>query len=239
MSAQAQFKNIVAKVLYDFNAEEPGELSIKAGNTLTILERCNESWWKGQIDGNVGLFPANFVSFDMSIPIPTKIGKKCKVDDALMTECLQRLLSANPVYPQDDEFEIISLEKTCKKMKIEVINKIEELKLKESKYLESDRLYNDTIISYKQLIDDSRKQPMIGYNQPMNTQSNAPMYTNQEQYPQQSYSMADYPQNMPFNPLYSNQQYQYPPTQPNLLPNMSLPPNTSPSYYNKDYTYHQ
>ncbi|ELR13568.1 SH3 domain containing protein [Acanthamoeba castellanii str. Neff] len=49
------------QVLYPYEAEEEGELSINAGDIITVLEIEEEGWWKGEIDGRVGSFPSNYV----------------------------------------------------------------------------------------------------------------------------------------------------------------------------------
>lgn len=47
---------------YDFTANEPTELSFKAGDMIIVLNRfeSRESWWEGQIGGRRGYFPANY-----------------------------------------------------------------------------------------------------------------------------------------------------------------------------------
>jgi len=52
-----------AIALFDFNAVEPGDLSFTKGQVITITEKSSTSdtWWKGTLEGRVGIFPANFV----------------------------------------------------------------------------------------------------------------------------------------------------------------------------------
>ena len=52
-----------AKVLYSYVAENEDELSITEGDIVTILETELEDsgWWKGELSGEVGVFPDNFV----------------------------------------------------------------------------------------------------------------------------------------------------------------------------------
>ena len=52
--------------LFDFEAQEDGEVSFKRGNRIKVLEKTDPNWWKGQVAsgvlaGNVGLFPSNYV----------------------------------------------------------------------------------------------------------------------------------------------------------------------------------
>lgn len=49
--------------LYDFDAVQPGDLSFKQGDVITILEKSGstDTWWKGKLNGREGIFPANRV----------------------------------------------------------------------------------------------------------------------------------------------------------------------------------
>lgn len=52
--------------LFDFEAQEDGEVSFKKGNVIKVLEKTDPNWWKGQVvngalAGNTGLFPSNYV----------------------------------------------------------------------------------------------------------------------------------------------------------------------------------
>lgn len=46
---------------YDYEAVEKDELSIKAGDIITISLRHDDGWWKGELNGRAGLFPASYV----------------------------------------------------------------------------------------------------------------------------------------------------------------------------------
>jgi len=49
-----------AKGLWDFHGQDHTELSFKAGEILTIVEK-NGDWWTGELAGRRGLLPANYV----------------------------------------------------------------------------------------------------------------------------------------------------------------------------------
>ncbi|KAI9028297.1 hypothetical protein CLU79DRAFT_885167 [Phycomyces nitens] len=53
-----------AKAMYDFAGEQPGDLSFKTGDIITIVEKSDsqEDWWTGRIGTRQGVFPANFVT---------------------------------------------------------------------------------------------------------------------------------------------------------------------------------
>uniref|UniRef100_A0A1I7VHU6 Intersectin-1 n=1 Tax=Loa loa TaxID=7209 RepID=A0A1I7VHU6_LOALO len=46
--------------LYDFQAMEPTDLDLHAGDRILVTEAINE-WWKGTCNGRAGIFPANYV----------------------------------------------------------------------------------------------------------------------------------------------------------------------------------
>ncbi|XP_061769760.1 proto-oncogene vav-like isoform X2 [Nerophis ophidion] len=57
----------VAKARYDFSARDRSELSLREGDTINILSKKGHSgWWKGEVYGRVGFFPANYVEEDYS-----------------------------------------------------------------------------------------------------------------------------------------------------------------------------
>eukprot|EP00057_Strongylocentrotus_purpuratus_P017174 XP_011671648.1 PREDICTED: dynamin-binding protein isoform X2 [Strongylocentrotus purpuratus] len=57
-----------AKTLFPFSAERDCELSFMDGETIYLRERVDENWFEGELDGNVGLFPAEFVQIVVDIP---------------------------------------------------------------------------------------------------------------------------------------------------------------------------
>ncbi|KAJ3063665.1 Unconventional myosin-Ie [Podochytrium sp. JEL0797] len=48
------------KALYDYEASEADELTFRAGDVITIVSK-EEGWWTGNLRGQKGLFPANYV----------------------------------------------------------------------------------------------------------------------------------------------------------------------------------
>ena len=50
-------------VLFPYMAQNEDELSLQEGQLITIITKdCEDKgWWKGEIDGKVGVFPDNFV----------------------------------------------------------------------------------------------------------------------------------------------------------------------------------
>lgn len=48
---------------YSYKAQNEDELSLKEGDIVTILNKdCQDpGWWKGEVNGKIGVFPDNFV----------------------------------------------------------------------------------------------------------------------------------------------------------------------------------
>ncbi|NXW61622.1 VAV protein, partial [Eurystomus gularis] len=56
-----------AKARYDFCARDRTELTLHEGDVIRVLsKKGHPGWWKGEIYGRVGWFPANYVEEDYS-----------------------------------------------------------------------------------------------------------------------------------------------------------------------------
>ena len=62
-SAQPSAGGEFCRALYDFVAENPGDLAFHAGDMIEIVERVDENWWRGKHCSFMteGLFPATYV----------------------------------------------------------------------------------------------------------------------------------------------------------------------------------
>lgn len=48
--------------LFAYTAQHSDELTFKKDDIITVIERgADPDWWKGEVDGHSGLFPANYV----------------------------------------------------------------------------------------------------------------------------------------------------------------------------------
>lgn len=45
-----------------FEAENPDELAFKKGDIITVQEKNDDGWWKGELNGKVGMFPSNYTA---------------------------------------------------------------------------------------------------------------------------------------------------------------------------------
>ena len=131
------------KALYDFEAVEDNEITFKAGDVLYLIDDSDPNWWKGSSlsKDDEGLFPSNFVTFDLSTKVvdeysmtngnskkvtfndkldinaydhqPNKI-VKLAIDEKKIDDCIELLQNADPTGEiQPDTQELLELEDQC------------------------------------------------------------------------------------------------------------------------------
>ncbi|XP_055631819.1 bromodomain-containing protein DDB_G0270170 isoform X2 [Toxorhynchites rutilus septentrionalis] len=49
------------KVIYSYRENKPDELTLAVGDVIEIFEEVEEGWWRGKLNGKIGVFPSNFV----------------------------------------------------------------------------------------------------------------------------------------------------------------------------------
>lgn len=49
------------KASYDFEAQNPGELSFKEGQIIDLISKIDENWFEGSLNGKTGFFPISYV----------------------------------------------------------------------------------------------------------------------------------------------------------------------------------
>lgn len=80
--------------LYDFEASQPGDLSLKQGDIILLKSKVSDDWLEGQIGNRTGIFPANFI--DITTPLP-----------GVVTNIVNALYSFNGETWEDLAFEVI------------------------------------------------------------------------------------------------------------------------------------
>lgn len=49
------------EAIYAFPPQQDGDLELRLGDKIQVLERPSNEWYKGKCNGKVGMFPANYV----------------------------------------------------------------------------------------------------------------------------------------------------------------------------------
>jgi endophilin-A len=57
-----------ATAVFDFDAENENEISFKTGDRIILHSRLDENWLEGEVHGQVGIFPSNYVEVDVDLP---------------------------------------------------------------------------------------------------------------------------------------------------------------------------
>jgi NCK adaptor protein 2 len=60
------FVSGTAIVKYNYQAQQPDELSLTKGTRILILEKSNDGWWRGQSGNATGWFPSNYTTEESS-----------------------------------------------------------------------------------------------------------------------------------------------------------------------------
>ena len=54
--------------LHDYNSGEAGDLVFSANDVITLLDRVDADWLRGECQGQQGIFPTSFVSIVQDLP---------------------------------------------------------------------------------------------------------------------------------------------------------------------------
>jgi hypothetical protein len=49
------------EAIYDYEGQQSDELTILPGDTIYVTEKIDTDWWQGNLNGTIGIFPANYV----------------------------------------------------------------------------------------------------------------------------------------------------------------------------------
>lgn len=69
-NAMGSGNGLKVQAIHDFNAEGPGELGLRAGDIVTMVEQLDSEWYRGTCRGSTGFFPINYVKVLAESPKP-------------------------------------------------------------------------------------------------------------------------------------------------------------------------
>lgn len=49
------------RAIFDFEAQGDDELSFRKGDIIKVTQKVDDSWWRGEFNGQEGLFPVTYV----------------------------------------------------------------------------------------------------------------------------------------------------------------------------------
>lgn len=246
------------RALYDFEAAEDNELTFKAGELISVLDDSDPNWWKGFNHRGEGLFPANFVTADLTVePEESKTEKKVQfneevevktlemspedveIDEGKIDQVLQMIQNADPTgETQADDPEMLRLEEQCKIMGPLIDTELEKVDKKHASLCELNSKVIDALQMYHNLMKEdptpyASYKGAAGHPGPMPTTYGLP---NMSQIP---------PQSLPSQTVYSDPtqympqmagQGQMPPVQGQMVQMPSNQPYIPPVPSGQTYT---
>ena len=62
-----------ARALFSYQPQQDDELELQEGDYIYVILKESDDWWKGQVNGKIGIFPASYVE-ETGSPPPTHNG---------------------------------------------------------------------------------------------------------------------------------------------------------------------
>ena len=56
---------------FDYDGGEPDDLVFMSSDTIRLVDRVNDEWYRGELNGRTGIFPLAFVEIIEDLPPPT------------------------------------------------------------------------------------------------------------------------------------------------------------------------
>ena len=97
LSSGSKFKFVMG--LYDFSGDEQGELSFTKNQIISVIDSSHPDWWKGELNGRVGIFPSNYVkTMEPNVPTSVKLSSSLAsstggINSSQLSEQINRLHS--------------------------------------------------------------------------------------------------------------------------------------------------
>ena len=85
--------------MFSYTAQNEDELTFYKGSVISVISKDGE-WWKGEMNGEVGVFPFNYVQ---SLRNENEVTSQCKwsVNHSLLDYCMSFFLLCIIIYYKD------------------------------------------------------------------------------------------------------------------------------------------
>ncbi|KAJ3203876.1 ESCRT-0 subunit protein hse1 [Entophlyctis luteolus] len=208
-----------ARALYDFAGAEEGELRLAYGDIIDVHDDTTfQEWWKGEINGRVGIFPSNYVErIEEGVSAPSAAGTAPSTsatsprDIQNIEKFVGLLANASPRDNLTENAKIQELHHSILMMRPKLLSELETRKAKQDELVTLNERFAAACATYHRLMDESMAAQRAayqtgygsGYGQyppyqqqgfmqpPQQQQYYAPMPP--QQYPQQQYSQYQQP----------------------------------------------
>ncbi|XP_055369337.1 SH3 domain-containing protein 19-like isoform X2 [Betta splendens] len=77
------------EALFDYEGEEDDELTFSQGDVIALLEHISEEWGRGEIHGQIGIFPLNFTKVVERLPQPVSSPEETTESTSASTELVE------------------------------------------------------------------------------------------------------------------------------------------------------
>ncbi|PWN39196.1 hypothetical protein IE81DRAFT_350381 [Ceraceosorus guamensis] len=156
------------RALYDFAPTEHNELAFYKGDVIRVLDSLYEHWWRGELRGQAGIFPVNYVE-PLPDKTPVELQKEAEAEAAVFAEAanidklVNKLRSFDPArqsLAEDDELQ--DLYQQCISLRPKIVRLMEQYNHKVTDL----RNLNDSYIHARGVFDSaiagSQAQPHFG-----------------------------------------------------------------------------
>ncbi|KAK0555169.1 hypothetical protein OC845_000305 [Tilletia horrida] len=153
------------RALYDFKPSESGELGFQKGDVIRVLYAVYDHWWRGELRGDIGIFPVNYVEI-LPDPTPADLQREAEMEARVFAQAenidslLNKLKDLDPTkdnLAEDEELqELYQVSLSMRPKIIRLIDrysaKITELKAMNDKFVRArgtfDRLMEESLAKY-------------------------------------------------------------------------------------------
>lgn len=219
--------------LYDFSSAAQDQLSFKKGDVIIVLENIYKDWWRGSLNGRVGIFPLNYVTLIKEpskeellkdIELEYTIGQETRNIERLLVKLQSLNSSEDPaeiLNASNDEY-IQTLYNNITPLRPKVTKLIDKYSKKKEELITLDTKLTDAEKKYNDLMDAAVSKYQGSHQYPSYT--GTPTYYPQGQQPVQASQPSQQPYQAPVQ-----QPYQAPPQQPYQAP--AQQPASQPQYF--------